>query len=75
MTKLLNLKKQLVEKYPDRAQRIEYITDFLITKLEHLRVYTLTVYITMLHKASREFSEFEQLIPSEHEIEELLKRS
>ena len=75
MTKLLNLKKQLIEKYPDRAQRIEYITDFLITKLEQLRVYTLTVYITMLYKASREFSEFEQLIPTSNEIEELLKRS
>ena len=74
LAKLLNLKKQLLEKYPDRAQRVEHIVDTLVAKLEHLRTFTLTDYIATIYHASREFKEFEQLIPSEQEVEELLER-
>ena len=74
MAKLLNLKKQLVEKYPERAQRVEYITDILVAKLENLRVFTLTDYLATLHHATKEFKELEELIPSSQEIEELLER-
>jgi len=73
MARLLNMKKQLIEKYPERAQRVEYIVDVLVAKLEHLRVFTLTDYIATLHHVSKEFREIEQLIPSEQEVEELLK--
>ena len=74
MAKLLHLKKQLVEKYPERAQRVEYITDILVAKLENLRIFTLTDYLATLHHATKEFKELEELIPSSQEIEELLER-
>jgi hypothetical protein len=73
LAKLLNLKKQLVEKYPERAERINYITDLLASKLENLRTFTLPDYLFTLHLATKEFPELEQLIPSEQEIDELLK--
>ena len=74
LARLLNLKKQLLEKYPDRAQRVEYVVDVLVAKLENLRVFTLTDYLATLHHAAKEFREIEQLIPSEQEVEELLER-
>jgi hypothetical protein len=74
LARLLNLKKQLLEKYPDRAQRVEYVVDVLVAKLENLRVFTLTDYLATLHHAAKEFREIEQLIPSEREIDELLER-
>jgi len=73
MAKLLNMKKQLVEKYPDRADRVEYVVDVLVAKLENLRVFTLTDYLATLHHAAKEFKELEELIPGEREIDELLK--
>ena len=73
LARLLNLKKQLLEKYPDRAQKVEYVVDVLVAKLENLRVFTLTDYLATLHHAAKEFREIEQLIPSEQEVEELLK--
>jgi hypothetical protein len=74
LVKLLNLKKQLLEKYPDKAQRVEYVVDLLVTKLENLRTFTLTDYIATLYHASKEFKELEALIPAEEEVNELLKR-
>lgn len=73
LTRLIEIKRQLLEKYPDRSQRIEYITDLLATKLENLRLFTLTDYIFTLYQASKEFKELEALIPGEKEVEELLK--
>jgi hypothetical protein len=74
LVKLLNLKRQLLEKYPDRAERINYVVDLLVTKLENLRVFTLTDYIATLYHATKEFKELEALIPAEEEVDELLKR-
>jgi len=73
LAKLLNLKKQLVEKYPERAERINYITDLLASKLENLRTFTLPDYLFTLHLVAKEIQEIEQLIPSEREVEELLE--
>jgi len=75
LAKLLNLKRQLLEKYPDRAQRVEFIIDLLVSKLENLRTFTLTDYMTTLYYASKEFREIEALIPPAEEVEELLERS
>ena len=74
MAKLLNLKKQLLEKYPERRDRVEHVVDVLAAKLEHLRVYTLPDYLFTLHLAAKEFREIEELVPSEQEVEELLER-
>jgi len=75
LTRLIEIKRQLLEKYPDRSERVNYITDLLATKLENLRTYTLTDYIFTLYQASKEFRELEQLMPSSQEVDELLKSS
>jgi hypothetical protein len=72
LAKLIEIKRQLLEKYPDRSERVNYIIDLLATKLENLRTFTLTDYIFTLYQASKEFKELEQLIPSVQEINELL---
>jgi hypothetical protein len=73
MVKLLNIRKQLLEKYPDKAQRVEYVTDILGSKLSTLRVYTLADYLRTLQLAIKEFPELEELVPPHQEVEELLK--
>jgi len=73
LTKLLNLKKQLVEKYPERAERINYIVDLLASKLENLRTFTLPDYLFTLHLAAKEIPEIEQLVPTEEEVQELIE--
>jgi len=69
---LLELKKELILKYPGRRERIEYIVDLLAMKLHNLRIYTLSDYVFTLYLASKEFAEFERLIDTE-EIEKLLE--
>ena len=73
LAKLLNLKKQLLEKYPERRDRVEHVVDVLAAKLEHLRVYTLPDYLFTLHLAAKEFREIEELVPSEEEVRELIE--
>jgi hypothetical protein len=75
LARLIEIKRQLLEKYPDRSERVNYITDLLATKLENLRTYTLTDFIFTLYQASKEFKEFEKLMPSLQEVDELLKSS
>jgi restriction endonuclease S subunit len=75
LAKLLNLRKQLLEKYPERRERAEFIVDMLISKLEHLRTYTLSDYLYTLHLATKEFKELETIIPPSEEVEELLEHS
>jgi 2-hydroxy-3-keto-5-methylthiopentenyl-1-phosphate phosphatase len=70
---LLNLKRQLLEKYPERRERIVYIVDVLASKLSNLRIYTLADYLHTVWLAVKEFGEFEEMVPSEKEVEELLK--
>ena len=71
LTKLLNLSKELKNKYPDKSERVEYLTSILSTKLYNLRTFTLADYIYTLYLTTTEFKEFEQLIPSEQEVNEL----
>ncbi|MEM1694068.1 MAG: hypothetical protein QXH21_07315 [Ignisphaera sp.] len=75
LAKLMSLSKKLKEKYPERVDRIEYITFELASKLQNLRTYTLTDYLFTLYLASREFHEFSELIPDEKTVEELLSES
>jgi hypothetical protein len=73
MARLLNLRKQLLERYPDKAQRVEYVIDILGSKLSSLRIYTLADYLRTVQLAIKEFKEFEVLVPTEEEIEQLLR--
>jgi len=73
LAKLMSLSKKLKEKYPERADRIEYITFELAEKIQNLRTYTLTDYLFTLYLASQEFQEFAELIPDEGTVRELLE--
>jgi len=68
LSKLVTL-KQL---YSDNQRIQEIINLYLIPKLQHLRAMDLSDYIFALYLASREFSVFEELIPSEEEVEKLV---
>jgi hypothetical protein len=72
LSKLLELRRELLSKYPDRSERVKHVIDTLITKLYNLRVFTLSDYLHTLYLVAKEFPELEQLIPSSQEIEELL---
>jgi hypothetical protein len=73
MAKLMEIRKQVSEKYPDPTGRAQYICDVIATKLRSLRTFTLTDYLATLYDATKEFKEFEAMIPSEKEIKALLK--
>jgi hypothetical protein len=73
MARLMEIRKQISEKYPDRSDRAQYISDLLIVKLRSLRTFTLADYLATLYDAVKEFKELEALIPSEKEIKALLK--
>jgi len=73
IAKLMVLCKQLLEKYPDRLDRVQYVCDLIAMKLRSLRTFTLTDYLATLYDAVKEFKEFEAMIPSEKEIKALLK--
>jgi len=75
MAKLMVLCKQLLEKYNDRSDRVQYVCDLIAMKLQSLRTFTLTNYLATLYDAVKEFKEFESLLPSEKEIKALLKTS
>jgi hypothetical protein len=69
---LLNLRKQLAEKYPEKRDRVEYVLDRLALKLRSLRTFTLSDYIASLYDAVKDFPELQALVPSEQEINALL---
>jgi len=73
LTKLLNIKDELLSKYPDKSEKVQYLIDVLVVKLQRLRLYTLADYLFTLYQASKEFKEFEKLIPTQEEVDELLK--
>ncbi|MEM4436144.1 MAG: hypothetical protein QXO22_04195 [Thermosphaera sp.] len=75
LAKLVTLSKKLKEKYPEKSDRVDYIVNLLARKLQNLRKYTLSDYLFTLYLAMSEFSEFAELMPSEEEVEELLKEA
>ncbi len=73
-TKIIELKKKLIEKYPDKRDRIENIIDLIMVKLERLRRYDLADYLFTLYHATKEFPELQELVPSSDDIEALLSK-
>jgi hypothetical protein len=67
ISKIISIKQQ----YADNARVAEIIDLYLIPKLQHLRAMDLADYIFTLYLASREFRVFEELIPSEQEVDKL----
>lgn len=72
MARLIQLEKELAEKYPESEGRVKYLVEVLMHKLYGLRVYTLNDYIHTLYLAGREFKEFSAMIPKPEEVDELL---
>jgi hypothetical protein len=68
ISKLIALKQQ----HSDNVRIAEIVDNHLLPKLQHLRAMDLSDYIFTLYLASREFEFFEELIPSEQEVEQLI---
>jgi hypothetical protein len=73
MSVLAQLKNELLQKYPSKADRIDYVVDVLMHKLYALKSHSLTDYIHTVYLASKEFAEFSKMMPSREEIEEILE--
>lgn len=73
LVELKELERLLLEKYPEKADRVRYIVDALAAKLGQLRRYSLFDYLFTVHLAAREFPEFEKLMPSSEEVDKLLE--
>ena len=70
ISRLISIKQQFSDN-----QRIQEIVDnHLVPKLQHLRAMDLADYIFSLYLASREFSIFEELIPSEETVDKLIEQ-
>jgi hypothetical protein len=71
MSRLMKLRKELRQKYPDKKDRIEAIVFDSAARLHVLRRDGLTDYLFSATLACREFAEFCQLVPTEQEIKQL----
>jgi len=69
ISRLISIKQQ----FSDNQRIQEIIDNHLIPKLQHLRAMDLSDYIFTLYLASREFSVFEELIPTEQEVDALIE--
>jgi hypothetical protein len=63
---------QLKQQFADNARIVEIIDLHLIPKLQSLKTHAMPDYMFTLYLASREFSVFEELIPSEDVVEKLI---
>jgi len=69
LSKIIALKQQ----YSDNKRIAEIIDLYLIPKLHHLRAMDIADYIFTLYLASREFVTFEELMPSEQDVDVMIK--
>lgn len=70
---LISLKKTLLEKYPGKAEQIEEAINKLVVKVESLRTFTLSDYLSMLYRYAIQFPELLTLVPSPEEVKKLLE--
>jgi len=73
MSLLTSLKNELLQKYPDKADRAEHVVDLLMHKLHALKSHAMPDYLHTVYLACKEFTELCKLIPSYEEVDELLK--
>jgi len=71
LARLMKLRKELKQRFRDKADRIENIVFDIASRLHLLRRDGLTDYMFSATLACREFSEFCALVPSEQEIKQL----
>jgi hypothetical protein len=71
LARLMRLRKELKQKYSEKADRVEEIVFEIAPKLANLRKHMMTDYLFSATLACREFAEFCNLVPTEHEIKQL----
>jgi len=71
LARLMRLRKELRQKYPEKVDRVEEIVFTLAPRIANLRKHMLTDYLFTTTLACKEFSEFCQLVPTEQEIEQI----
>jgi len=71
LCRLLNLRKELKQKYSEKADRVEEIAFEIAPRLANLRRHMLTDYLFTVTLTCREFAEFCQLVPSEEEVKKI----
>jgi len=69
LARLLKLEEMLIERYPEKADRIRFLVETLVQKLRFLRTRNLANYINTIYQASKEFPEFRELLPKPEELE------
>jgi len=73
MSRLLELKNELLSKYPEKSERITFLTDMLMNKLRNLRTSDISDYLFTVYQCEKEFNEFKRLQPCSEEVDELLE--
>jgi hypothetical protein len=73
IARLMHLRKELKQKYPNKADRVEEIVFEIAPKLANLRRYMLTDYLFTVTLACREFKELCNLMPSEEEVKKIFE--
>jgi hypothetical protein len=71
LSRLMRLRKELKQKYPEKVYRVEEIVFGLASRLVNLRRHTLTDYLFTVTLVCKEITEFCQLVPTEQEIKTL----
>jgi len=71
LARLMKLRRELKQKYPEKADRIETLIFEIAPKLANLRRHVLTDYLFSVASACREFAELCSLVPTEQEIKQL----
>jgi len=67
LTKLIRLSR----KYQDDKKKYQTL-DMLITKLQHLKLRDLGTFLAILHQASQDIQEIDNIIPIEEEVKQMI---
>ena len=71
--KLGEVEQLLLEKYPDKKERIVFLCNLLESKLENLELHNMHDYLATIFHSKEEFPEIMELWPWDYEVEQLLQ--
>jgi hypothetical protein len=71
LARLMSIRKELKQKYREKADRVENIVFGIASKLANLRSHMLTDYMFTAILACREFAELCSIVPSEEEVKKI----
>ena len=73
LCRLLKLRKELKQKYIEKADRVEEIAFEIAPRLANLRRHMMTDYLFTVTLACKEFKELCNLVPSEEEVKKIFE--